>query len=38
MAYLRSELASPGIEIEIDVRGRHRSARVEERPLYRRAD
>ncbi len=34
MAYLRAELAEPGTEIEIDVRGRRRPARVESRPLY----
>ena len=36
MAYLRSALAEPGTEIEIDVRGRRRCARVESRPLYKR--
>jgi aminomethyltransferase len=34
MAYLRAELAEPGAEIEIDVRGKRRAARVESRPLY----
>ncbi len=34
MAYLRSELAEPGVELEIDVRGRRRAARVESKPLY----
>jgi aminomethyltransferase len=34
MAYLRAELADPGTEVEIDVRGRRRPARVESRPLY----
>ena len=34
MAYLDSSLAKPDTEIEIDVRGRHRPARVESRPLY----
>jgi aminomethyltransferase len=34
MAYLDSGLAEPDTEIEIDVRGRHRPARVESRPLY----
>ncbi len=34
MAYLQTALAEPGTEIEIDVRGKRRSARVEERPLY----
>jgi glycine cleavage system aminomethyltransferase T len=36
MAYLRAELAEPGTELEIDVRGRRRGARVESRPLYHR--
>jgi aminomethyltransferase len=36
MAYVRSELAEPGTELEVDVRGRRRPIRVEERPLYRR--
>ena len=34
MAYVHSELAEPGTEVEIDVRGRRRPARVESRPLY----
>jgi aminomethyltransferase len=34
MAYLRAELVEPGTEVEIDVRGRRRPARVESRPLY----
>jgi aminomethyltransferase len=34
MAYLRTGLAQPGTEIEIDVRGKRRPARVEKRPLY----
>jgi aminomethyltransferase len=38
MAYVRSELASPGTEIEIDVRGRLRPGRIESRPLYRRKE
>ncbi|MCD6014417.1 MAG: glycine cleavage system protein [Geminicoccaceae bacterium] len=33
MAYVRSELAEPGTEVELDVRGRRRAARVEKRPL-----
>ena len=33
MAYVRSDLAEPGTEVEIDVRGRRRAARVEKRPL-----
>jgi glycine cleavage system aminomethyltransferase T len=33
MAYVRRDLAEPGTEIEIDVRGKRRPARVEARPL-----
>ncbi|MQA74927.1 MAG: glycine cleavage system aminomethyltransferase GcvT [Solirubrobacterales bacterium] len=33
MAYLRADLAEPGTEIEIDVRGKRRAARIERRPL-----
>jgi aminomethyltransferase len=34
MAYLRSDLAEPGTGIEIDVRGKHRAARIASKPLY----
>ncbi len=34
MAYLRSDLAAPGTAVEIDVRGKHRSARIASKPLY----
>jgi len=34
MAYLRADLAKPGVRIEVDVRGKRRPARVEKRPLY----
>ena len=34
MAYVRSDLASPGTELTVDVRGKHRAARVESKPLY----
>jgi aminomethyltransferase len=34
MAYVRSELAEVGTEIEIDVRGKRRAARIASRPLY----
>jgi len=34
MAYVNSELTEPGTEIEIDVRGKRRPARVEKVPLY----
>jgi aminomethyltransferase len=35
MAYVRSDLASPETEVEIDVRGKHRPARIASKPLYR---
>lgn len=34
MGYLRSDLSEPGTEIEIDVRGKRRPARVSSKPLY----
>jgi aminomethyltransferase len=34
MAYLRSDLAEPGIPVEIDVRGKRRAARIASKPLY----
>jgi aminomethyltransferase len=34
MAYVSSELAEVGTEIEIDVRGKHRPARIASKPLY----
>jgi len=34
MGYLRSDLAEPGTEVEIDVRGKHRAARIASKPLY----
>jgi aminomethyltransferase len=34
MGYVRRDLAEPGTEIEIDVRGKRRSAEIRERPLY----
>jgi aminomethyltransferase len=34
MAYVRSDLASPGSELTVDVRGKRRNARVESKPLY----
>jgi aminomethyltransferase len=36
MAYVRADLAEPGNEVEIDVRGKHRPARIASKPLYRR--
>ena len=35
MGYLRADLTEPGTEIEIDVRGKHRPARIGSKPLYR---
>jgi glycine cleavage system T protein (aminomethyltransferase) len=34
MAYVESPLAEPGTEVEIDVRGKHRPARIASKPLY----
>jgi aminomethyltransferase len=34
MAYVEAELAEPGTEAEIDVRGKRRPARIEKGPLY----
>jgi aminomethyltransferase len=34
MAYVRSDLAAPGTELTVDVRGKRRAARVESKPLY----
>jgi aminomethyltransferase len=36
MAYLHADLAEPGNEVEIDVRGKHRPARIASKPLYQR--
>ena len=38
MAYVRSPLAEPGTELEIDVRGKRRGIRVEAKPLYEKED
>jgi aminomethyltransferase len=35
MAYVRADLAEPGTEVEIDVRGKRRPAHIESKPLYR---
>jgi aminomethyltransferase len=35
MAYVAAELAEPGTEVEIDVRGKLRAGRIESKPLYR---
>jgi aminomethyltransferase len=34
MAYVEAALAEPGTEVEIDVRGKHRPARIASKPLY----
>jgi aminomethyltransferase len=34
MAYVRAALAQVGTEVEIDVRGKRRAARIESKPLY----
>jgi aminomethyltransferase len=34
MAYVRTDLAQPGTELVVDVRGKERPARVESKPLY----
>src|SRR5882757_7504928 len=34
MGYVRKDLAEPGTEVEIDVRGKRRPAEIRERPLY----
>jgi aminomethyltransferase len=36
MAYLQADLAEPGREIEVDVRGKRRAARIASKPLYHR--
>ena len=38
MAYVRSGVAEPRTELEIDVRGKRRAARVETKPLYEKED
>ncbi len=35
MAYVRADLSEPGTEVEIDVRGKRRPARIASKPLYR---
>jgi aminomethyltransferase len=34
MGYVRADLAEPGTEVEIDVRGKRRPARIASKPLY----
>ena len=38
LAYVRAELAEPGRELTVDVRGRPRRARIVRKPFYRRED
>jgi aminomethyltransferase len=38
MAYVCANLAEPGTEVEIDVRGKRRPARIASKPLYRKRD
>jgi glycine cleavage system T protein (aminomethyltransferase) len=38
MGYVRADLAERGTELEVDVRGKLRAARVESKPLYRKPD
>jgi len=37
MAYVQAGLAEPGTEVEIDVRGKRRPARIASKPLYKRS-
>lgn len=34
MGYVRSDLASPGTRLEVDIRGKHRAAEIKAMPLY----
>jgi aminomethyltransferase len=38
MGYVPAALAQPGTELTVDVRGRHRGARVVDKPIYRREE
>lgn len=38
MGYVPSSLAAPGTDLTIDVRGRHRKARIVEKPIYKREE
>jgi aminomethyltransferase len=38
MAYVRADLAAPGTELSVDVRGKRRPARVETKPLYKKGE
>jgi aminomethyltransferase len=38
MGYVRAAVAEPGTELDVDVRGKRRAARIESRPLYEKDD
>ena len=38
MAYVPVDLAEPGTELTVDVRGKRRPARVESKPLYKKGE
>ena len=38
MAYVRADLAEPGTDLSVDVRGKQRPARVSKKPLYEKGD
>ena len=38
MAYVRADLAEPGTDLTVDVRGKQRPARVSKKPLYKKGD
>ncbi len=38
MGYIVGELASPGLLITIDIRGRRRAARIVNKPIYKREE
>jgi aminomethyltransferase len=38
MGYVPAELAAPGSQLTIDVRGRHRRAQVVKKPIYSREE
>ena len=38
MAYVRADLAQPGTDVIVDVRGKQRSARVSKKPVYEKGD
>ena len=38
MAYVSADLAEPGTDLTVDVRGKERPARVSKKPLYKKGD